>query len=86
LVRESTIAQREINFFLTPGQNSSANSGNAWRTPVARHAYPLLDNSLRLADEMRKRVAPDHGAVWKMRMWSPGMALRDCRNGLSPVD
>jgi alkylhydroperoxidase family enzyme len=43
--------------------------------PVARHAYPVLDNlSPRLAEEMRKRVAPDRGNVWKMLMWSPRMA------------
>jgi len=42
---------------------------------VARHAYPPLDNlSPRLVEEMRKRVAPDRGNVWKMLMWSPGMA------------
>jgi 4-carboxymuconolactone decarboxylase len=57
---------------------------------VARHAYPSLDNpgrrgrpgrgpcstglSPRLAEELRKRTAPDRGNVWKMLMWSPGMA------------
>jgi 4-carboxymuconolactone decarboxylase len=42
---------------------------------VARHAYPSLDNlSPRLAEELRKRIAPDRGNVWKMLMWSPGMA------------
>ena len=42
---------------------------------MARHAYPPLDNlSPRLVEEMRKRVAPDRGNVWKMLMWSPGMA------------
>src|SRR5262245_65493190 len=44
-------------------------------TPVARHAYPSLDNlSPRLAEELRKRIAPDRGNVWKMLMWSPGIA------------
>lgn len=42
---------------------------------MARHAYPSLDNlSPRLAQEISKRVAPDRGNVWKMLMWSPGMA------------
>ena len=42
---------------------------------MARHAYPSLDNlSPRLAEELRKRIAPDRGNVWKMLMWSPGMA------------
>jgi len=42
---------------------------------VARHAYPSLDNlSPRLADELRRRTAPDRGNVWKMLMWSPGIA------------
>jgi alkylhydroperoxidase family enzyme len=42
---------------------------------VARHAYPSLDNlSPRLSEEARKRIAPDRGNVWKMIMWSPGMA------------
>ena len=42
---------------------------------MARHPYPPLDNlSPRLVEEMRKRVAPDRGNVWKMLMWSPGMA------------
>lgn len=42
---------------------------------MARHAYPPLDNlSPRLAEEIRKRVAPDRGNVWKMLMWSPTMA------------
>jgi alkylhydroperoxidase family enzyme len=42
---------------------------------LARHAYPPLDHlSPRLAEEIRKRVAPDRGNVWKMLMWSPGMA------------
>ena len=42
---------------------------------MARHAYPSLDNlSPRLADEAKKRIAPDRGNVWKMIMWSPGMA------------
>jgi 4-carboxymuconolactone decarboxylase len=42
---------------------------------VARHAYPPLDNlSPRLAEEIRKRTGPDRGNVWKMLMWSPGMA------------
>jgi 4-carboxymuconolactone decarboxylase len=42
---------------------------------VARHAYPSLDNlSPRLAEELRKRVAPDRGNVWKMLMWSPDIA------------
>ena len=40
---------------------------------MARHAYPPLDNlSPRLAEELRKRIAPDRGNVWKMLMWSPG--------------
>lgn len=43
---------------------------------MARHAYPPLDNlSPRLAEELKKRVAPDRGNVWKMLMWSPGMAV-----------
>jgi len=43
---------------------------------LARHAYPPLENlSPRLAEELRKRVAPDRGNVWKMLMWSPGMAV-----------
>ena len=42
---------------------------------MARHAYPPLDNlSPRLAEEIRKRTGPDRGNVWKMLMWSPGMA------------
>lgn len=42
---------------------------------MARHAYPPLDNlSPRLTEEIRKRVAPDRGNVWKMLMWSPQMA------------
>ena len=42
---------------------------------MARHAYPSLDNlSPRLAEELRKRIAADRGNVWKMLMWSPGMA------------
>ena len=42
---------------------------------MARHAYPPLDNlSPRLAEELRKRTGPDRGNVWKMLMWSPGMA------------
>jgi alkylhydroperoxidase family enzyme len=42
---------------------------------VARHAYPSLDNlSPRLAEEAKKRIAADRGNVWKMIMWSPGMA------------
>jgi 4-carboxymuconolactone decarboxylase len=42
---------------------------------VARHAYPPLDNlSPRLAEELKKRVGPDRGNVWKMLMWSQGMA------------
>jgi len=42
---------------------------------VARHVYPSLDNlSPRLAEEARKRITPDRGNVWKMIMWSPGMA------------
>ena len=42
---------------------------------MARHAYPSLDNlSPRLAEELRKRIAPDRGNVWKMLMWSPDIA------------
>ena len=42
---------------------------------MARHAYPPLDQlSPRLAEEIRKRTGPDRGNVWKMLMWSPGMA------------
>ena len=42
---------------------------------MARHAYPPLDNlSPRLAEEIRKRTGPDRGNVWKMLMWSHGMA------------
>ena len=42
---------------------------------MARHAYPPLDNlSPRLTEELRKRTGPDRGNVWKMLMWSPGMA------------
>ena len=42
---------------------------------MARHAYPSLDKlSPHLAEELRKRIAPDRGNVWKMLMWSPGMA------------
>ncbi len=42
---------------------------------MARHAYPPLDNlSPRLAAEAKKRIGPDRGNVWKMIMWSPGMA------------
>jgi alkylhydroperoxidase family enzyme len=42
---------------------------------VARHSYPPLDElSPRLKQELAKRVAPDRGNVWKMLMWSPGMA------------
>jgi 4-carboxymuconolactone decarboxylase len=42
---------------------------------VARHTYPPLDNlSPRLTEELRKRTGPDRGNVWKMLMWSPGMA------------
>ena len=42
---------------------------------MARHTYPPLDNlSPRLAAEIRKRTGPDRGNVWKMMMWSPGMA------------
>ena len=42
---------------------------------MARHAYPPLDNlPPRLAAEAKKRIAPDRGNVWKMIMWSPGMA------------
>jgi 4-carboxymuconolactone decarboxylase len=42
---------------------------------VARHAYPPLDTlSPRLAEEIRKRTGPDRGNVWKMLMWSSGMA------------
>jgi alkylhydroperoxidase family enzyme len=38
---------------------------------MPRHAYPPLDNlSPRLAGEIKKRVAPDRGNVWKMLMWS----------------
>ncbi|HEX2215250.1 MAG TPA: carboxymuconolactone decarboxylase family protein [Xanthobacteraceae bacterium] len=44
--------------------------------PVARTAYPSLDNlSPRLQEELRKRIAPDRGNVWKMLMWSPEMAV-----------
>jgi len=44
---------------------------------VARHAYPSLDNlSPRLAEELRRRTAPDRGNVWKMLMWSPDIAER----------
>jgi 4-carboxymuconolactone decarboxylase len=43
---------------------------------VPRHAYPPLDNlSPRLAEELSKRVGPDRGNVWKMLMWSQGMAV-----------
>lgn len=42
---------------------------------MARHAYPSLENlSPRLAGEIRKRTGPDRGNVWKMLMWSPGIA------------
>ena len=42
---------------------------------MARHPYPPLDNlSPRLTEELRKRTGPDRGNVWKMLMWSPGMA------------
>ena len=42
---------------------------------MARHAYPPLDNlSPRLAEEAKKRIGPDRGNVWKMIMWSPGLA------------
>ena len=42
---------------------------------MARHAYPSLDNlSPRLAEELRRRTAPDRGNVWKMLMWSPDIA------------
>ena len=42
---------------------------------MARHAYPPLDNlSPRLTEELRKRTGPDRGNVWKMLMWSHGMA------------
>ena len=42
---------------------------------MARHAYPPLDNlSPRLTEELRKRTGPNRGNVWKMLMWSPGMA------------
>jgi alkylhydroperoxidase family enzyme len=44
--------------------------------PVPRHAYPPLDKlSPRLQEELRKRVAPDRGNVWKMLMWAPEMAV-----------
>lgn len=43
---------------------------------MARHAYPPLDKlSPRLSEELRKRVGPDRGNVWKMLMWSQGMAV-----------
>ena len=42
---------------------------------MARHAYPSLDNlPPRLAQELHKRTGPDRGNVWKMLMWSHGMA------------
>lgn len=42
---------------------------------MARYAYPPLDNlSPRLTEELRKRTGPDRGNVWKMLMWSQGMA------------
>jgi alkylhydroperoxidase family enzyme len=42
---------------------------------MPRHAYPSLDTlSPRLQAELKKRVAPDRGNVWKMLMWSPAMA------------
>ena len=42
---------------------------------MARHAYPPLDKlSPRLTEEIRKRTGPDRGNVWKMLMWSHGMA------------
>jgi 4-carboxymuconolactone decarboxylase len=43
---------------------------------MPRHAYPPLDNlPPRLAEELKKRVAPDRGNVWKMLMWSPDLAV-----------
>ncbi|HET9903426.1 MAG TPA: carboxymuconolactone decarboxylase family protein [Xanthobacteraceae bacterium] len=42
---------------------------------MPRHAYPPLDNlSPRLTAELKRRVGPDRGNVWKMLMWSPAMA------------
>ena len=43
---------------------------------MPRHPYPPLDKlSPRLQEELRKRVAPDRGNVWKMLMWAPEMAV-----------
>lgn len=42
---------------------------------MARHPYPPLDNlPEHLAKEIRNRVAPDRGNVWKMLMWTPDTA------------
>lgn len=41
---------------------------------MARHAYPPTDKlPQRLQEELRKRVGPDRGNVWKMLMWAESM-------------
>jgi alkylhydroperoxidase family enzyme len=42
---------------------------------MARYAYPPLDNLPEpLASEMRKRVSPGRGNVWRMLLWTPDAA------------
>ena len=42
---------------------------------MARHPYPPTDDlSPKLKEELRKRVGPDRGNVWRMLMWSPKTA------------
>jgi AhpD family alkylhydroperoxidase len=58
-----------------PGPLSIAPANNPGGRPVARHPYPPLDNlPERLTKEIRNRVAPDRGNVWKMLMWTPDTA------------
>ena len=47
------------------------------RTSVARYAYPSIDNLPEpLAKEIRARVTPGRGNVWRMLLWSPDTAQK----------
>ena len=44
---------------------------------MARHAYPSIDNlPEELAKEIRARVTPGRGNVWRMLLWTPDAAAK----------
>ena len=50
---------------------------NLRRTSVARYAYPSIDNlPEELAREIRARVTPGRGNVWRMLLWTPDAAAK----------